>query len=216
MIKYGKMVVFLIIIMFSVTNILIKSDLNIKDNVYVVSDSETEKIYASENDYNKEEEKVQLTQNTNESILKQITIYISGEVKSPGVVTIQSDKRLSDAIEELGGVTEEADLNGINLAMKIEDEKHYIIPKKGDIIENSALQMQTTQSQGIDKEGLVNINTASIEELDTLPGIGETTAKKIENYRSENGNFKTIEEIKNVNGIGDKKYIEIKEKITVK
>lgn len=98
--------------------------------------------------------------------------------------------------------------------MKIEDEKHYIIPKIGENIETS------NDDNNLDIKGeennLVNINEADIKELDSLPGVGEATATKIINHREENGKFKAIEEIKNVNGIGDKKYENIKDMITIK
>lgn len=141
-----------------------------------------------------------------------ITIHISGEVNNPGIVNIESDKRLSDAVDKLGGVTENADLNNINLAMKIEDAKHYIIPKIGEEIKNNESINNENNNIGSNK---VNINNATIEDLDKLPGIGEATANKIINYREENGDFKSIEELKNVNGIGSKKYEQIKDEITL-
>lgn len=144
---------------------------------------------------------------------KKITVYISGEIKNPGIVTLDSDKRLSDAVNILGGVTEDADMNQINLAMKLEDEMHCIIPKKGEqIASNENKDMQLSDSSN---SGKININKASLSQLDSIPGIGEATANKILNYIKENGEFKSIEEIKNVNGIGDKKYENMKDYICV-
>ena len=139
-----------------------------------------------------------------------IYVYVCGEVKNPGVVTIDAEKRLSDAVNELGGTTENADLNKVNLAMKLKDESHYIIPKIGDNLESYTNETfeNDIENDLNNKNNLININTASIQELDTLPGIGEATANKIVNYREEKGKFNSIEEIKNVNGIGDKKYEE--------
>src|SRR5699024_9596873 len=112
-------------------------NLNIKDNVYIVSQSENfEKETISNNisdeKYNSVKEDIKI-ENKNK---KTITVFISGEVKNPGVVTIDIDKRLSDAIDKLGGITENADLNKINLAIKLEDESHYIIPKIGENLES--------------------------------------------------------------------------------
>lgn len=90
--------------------------------------------------------------------------------------------------------------------MKLKDESHYIIPKIGDNLESYTNETfeNDIENDLNNKNNLININTASIQELDTLPGIGEATANKIVNYREEKGKFNSIEEIKNVNGIGDK------------
>lgn len=218
--KTGKIIVFVIILLFSIYKIIDSKNLKLKENVYVVSQSEVEKreSISQKEEINKDNQ-IKETLNT-DSINKNkrsITIFISGEVKNPGVVTIDSDKRLSDAIENLGGTTENADLNKINLAMKLEDEQHYIIPKIGEEIEYNLGQNTENNEAGdsVEKSKLVNINLATIQELDTLPGVGEATANKIVNYREENGRFKSIDEIKNVNGIGEKKYEELKTMISI-
>ena len=118
-------------------------------------------------------------------------------------------------MEKLGGTTNKADLNKVNLAMKVEDEQHYIIPKIGEEVSEESVEV-TNKEVSSQESSKININTATIEELDTLPGVGEATANKIVNHRSENGEFKTVEEIKNVNGIGDKKFENIKELICTK
>ncbi|MGL5348104.1 MAG: helix-hairpin-helix domain-containing protein [Peptostreptococcaceae bacterium] len=201
--KKGKIIIFILIVFIGVASIIYNLNDNINENIYVVS--QNEEIKKDSNIEDLEYEK------SNNITKKSITIFISGEVNNPGVVTIEGDKRLSDAVEQLGGATVDADLNKINLAMKIEDEKHYIIPKKGEI-----LDINIEGGGSIDSNNSkININSASIDELDTLPGVGEATANKIVSYRDENGKFKSIEEIKNVNGIGDKKFLELKDKIIV-
>ena len=210
--KKWKIVLFTLILLFSIYKIIDNKNLDIKDNVYIVSQSDirekesiSDDIYNEKDKQDKENIKIE---NTNK---KTITVFISGEVKNPGVVTIDSEKRLSDAVNELGGTTENADLNKVNLATKLKDESHYIIPKIGDNLES----FNNETSENDNKNNLININDATIQELDTLPGVGEATANKIVNYREEKGKFNSIEEIKNVNGIGDKKYEELKNIISI-
>ena len=210
--KKWKIVLFTLILLFSIYKIIDNKNLDIKDNVYIVSQSDIrEKESVSDDIYNEKDkqdkENIKI-ENTNK---KTITVFISGEVKNPGVVTIDSEKRLSDAVNELGGTTENADLNKVNLATKLKDESHYIIPKIGDNLES----FNNETSENDNKNNLININDATIQELDTLPGVGEATANKIVNYREEKGKFNSIEEIKNVNGIGDKKYEELKNLISI-
>lgn len=202
MYKIGKIALFLIILIIGVGGVIYNKALNINDDVYVVSKTEetNENMITKETNYNSQEE----------NIKKNITIFISGEVKNPGIVTIESDKRLSDAVNKLGGVTSDADLNRINLAIKIKDEGHYIIPKIGENVINNNVNSTLNKVENTK----ININLATVEELDKLAGVGEATANKIINYREENGKFKSIEEIKNVNGIGDKKYKELKDQIS--
>lgn len=216
--KKCKIIIFIMILLFSIYKIIDNKNLDIKDNVYIVSQSEVREEESISNNIsdekdNKEKEQIKI-ENTNK---KTITVFISGEVKNPGVVAIDAEKRLSDAVNELGGTTENADLNKVNLAMKLKDESHYIIPKIGD---NSESHNKETFENNIEndlnnKNNLININAASIQELDALPGVGEATANKIVNYREEKGKFNSIEEIKNVNGIGDKKYEELKTLISI-
>lgn len=216
--KKCKIIIFIMILLFSIYKIIDNKNLDIKDNVYIVSQSEVREEESISNNIsdekdNKEKEQIKI-ENTNK---KTITVFISGEVKNPGVVAIDAEKRLSDAVNELGGTTENADLNKVNLAVKLKDESHYIIPKIGDNLEshNKETFENNIENDLNDKNNLININAASIQELDALPGVGEATANKIVNYREEKGKFNSIEEIKNVNGIGDKKYEELKTLISI-
>lgn len=213
--KIGKFSIFLIILFLGIGYMVYKFNLDINENIYVVSESkENNKQLASDVKLSKELDNEDIRKDYDNSIkdVNMITIHISGEVNNPGIVNIEADKRLSDAVDKLGGVTENADLNNINLAMKIEDAKHYIIPKIGEEIKNNESINNENNNSNSNK---VNINNATIEDLDKLPGIGEATANKIINYREENGDFKSIEELKNVNGIGSKKYEQIKDEITL-
>lgn len=213
--KISKFSIFLTILFLGIGYMVYKFNLDINENIYVVSESkENNKQLPSDVKLSKELDNEDIRKDYDNSIkdVNMITIHISGEVNNPGIVNIESDKRLSDAVDKLGGATENADLNNINLAMKIEDAKHYIIPKIGEEIKNNESINNENNNIGSNK---VNINNATIEDLDKLPGIGEATANKIINYREENGDFKSIEELKNVNGIGSKKYEQIKDEITL-
>ena len=227
----GKIITFAIIVLISIGGLLCKGYLS--DEVYVLNEEENTSKN-TENTINKNDgAENSSSSNSNKANksqkdvgVKEITVYISGQVAKEGVVTLSSDKRLADAVEKLGGLTKNADTNNINLAMKLEDEKHYIIPKEGEVIQNNSDSTQVTSNKDnnssnnatqSDSQGSkININTADLKQLDDIPGVGEATANKILSYRDENGEFKSIEEIKNVNGIGDKKFENMKDLICVK
>ena len=210
-----KIAIFIIILLICPSIIIIKDKLNSKDDIYVLTEENT--VKENNDKIDEKKEKVENIREESKISNKEITVFVSGEVNKPGVVTLKEGERLAVAVEKLGGTTKKADLNNINLAMKVKDEEHYIIPKYGDIKreKNNKEESITEKDNSNDKEESqkININTASIEELDKLPGVGEATANKIVNHRKENGDFKNIEEIKNVNGIGDKKFENMKELI---
>lgn len=179
-----------------------------------IEELEVENISNEETDKENEEEK------------GKIKVHISGAVKNEGVIELEEGARLIDGIEKVGGFTEEAYTKDINLASILEDGmKIYVYSKKemeeGNTIENNnnILKNEIVSNQGSTtstKNEKININKATEEELDTLPGIGESTAKKIIEYREEKGTFKNIEELKEVSGIGDAKFDKIKDLVTVK
>ena len=153
-----------------------------------------------------------------EIIDKKIVVHITGEIENEGIIEIEKDSRIADVIDEAGGITSEADLSKVNLAYTVKDGQKIYIPNVNDkkneeyITEDAGEEVIVEGEQITDK---VNINTAKQTELETLSGIGPSTALKIINYRQENGDFKTIEDIKNVPGIGDSKFENIKESICV-
>lgn len=227
----GKIITFAIIVLISIGGLLCKGYLS--DEVYVLNEEENTSKNTEDTINKNDGAENSSSSNSNEDNksekdvgVKEITVYISGQVAKEGVVTLSSDKRLADAVEKLGGLTKNADTNNINLAMKLEDEKHYIIPKEGEVIQNNSDSTQVTSNKDnnssnnatqSDSQGSkININTADLKQLDDIPGVGEATANKILSYRDENGEFKSIEEIKNVNGIGDKKFENMKDLICVK
>lgn len=150
---------------------------------------------------------------------KDIIIHIAGAVKKQGIVKIKEGSRISDVIESAGGITEEADLSKINLAYTLQDGQKVYVPsvddkENADTVTKEAGQ-KVIEEDSTNKTKKININTASQTELETLKGIGPSTALKIINYRSENGNFKRIDDIKNVPGIGDSKFENIKNDICI-
>ena len=182
----------------------VKEDINIENEILVNS------VITNEN-------------NTNDDI---VIIHITGSVKNPGIVKLKEGSRIEDAIESAGGLTENADITKVNLAYIVEDGTKIKIPsaseedigdediidsKSGDniIIEENAVPSNNSPQT-------INVNKATEKEFETLPGIGPSLASKIIEYRNQNGKFESIEDIKNVNGIGDNKYEKIKDLITVK
>ena len=146
-----------------------------------------------------------------------IKVYITGEVKNQGVIELEEGDRIADAIEKAGGQTEQASLKNVNLAYQLEDGQKIYIPNINDteteIIDDGASGVVDDTTI---KQTVVNINKADEKELQSLNGIGESLATSIVQYRKENGKFETIEDLKNVPGIGDSKFENIKEYIKVK
>lgn len=141
-----------------------------------------------------------------------IIIHITGAVPRPGVYALPQGARVQDAISAAGGFLAEADKTGINLARVLEDGEQIDIPfgvGASIVLPTPGVEVVTSSSE------LIDINTASQSELESLPGIGPTTAQKIIAYREENGPFARIEDIINVSGIGPGTFERIKELITV-
>jgi competence protein ComEA len=147
-----------------------------------------------------------------------VVVYVCGAVRSPGVVRLPAGARVTDALESAGGPTAGAELAAVNLAAPVVDGQQILVPEKGQaaVAAAPAGGSASAGTAGVTAPGaLVNINTASLEELDALDGVGPSTAQKIIDYRTEHGGFKTIDEIKEVPGIGDAKFAAMKDSITV-
>lgn len=143
---------------------------------------------------------------------KPIVVHVTGAVPRPGVYALPQGARIQDAISAAGGFLAEADKANINLAQMLEDGEKIDIA----YIEGASPVLATPLPEVVaTTTELIDINTASIAELDTLPGIGPTTAQRIIDYRTQNGPFLNIEDIINVSGIGPASYERIKDLITV-
>ena len=144
-----------------------------------------------------------------------IKVYVTGEVKNQGVIELEQGSRIVDAIEKAGGQTEEANLKNVNLAYELEDGQKIYIPNKSEENTNEITDDGVTEIDSKEND-TININKANEKELQELNGIGESLASSIIKYREDNGKFKNIEDLKNVPGIGESKFSNIKEKIKVK
>lgn len=147
-----------------------------------------------------------------EEIATEVVVHVGGEVVAEGVYTLPAGSRIYQAIEAAGGMSENAASTYLNQAELLTDGQSVIMPSKEE-----AEQMESFASIGSTtaKAGKININTATKEELMTLTGIGESKALNIIEYRETNGRFQTIEELKNISGIGTATFEKLKEQITV-
>lgn len=192
------------------------SELNLEEEVLAGNIANTQTVESTEetatnaNQINEEGEK--------------IAVHITGEVKKEGIIYLEKGARIVDAIKSAGGETNDADLSQVNLAYELQDGQKIYIPNKKEkisqyITENSGNNVIIEENNALSNQKggneKVNINTATQDELDSLPGIGPSLAERIINYREENGNFKSTDELQNVKGIGEAKYADIKDRITV-
>ena len=198
-------IVAIVIIFFIYNKNQIKDEIGLENEILVTNITSKEKNVENENT---------------------IIIHITGSVKKPGIVKLKEGSRIEDAIEEAGGLTENADITKVNLAYIVEDGTKIKIPSSSDeeigdeeIIDNRSGENIIVEENTISSNKnnqIVNINKATEKEFQSLPGIGPLLASKIVEYRSQKGKFESIEDIKNVTGIGSSKYENIKDLITVK
>lgn len=214
--RYRKQIIIVSLILIFITTISV---------IYVCNRPKEKKI---------KEEKISLKkEETKEVISEEYKIDIKGEVVNPGIYTLKSTSRIIDCIELAGGLTENANTTVLNLSKKITDEMVIIVYSNSEVedfkktkeiekqVQESCVQKDENSlkndaciEQSSDSNNLISINTATEEELSTLTGIGQSKAKQIIEYRNTNGPFKTIEDIKQVPGIGDSIYAQIKDSIT--
>ena len=136
-----------------------------------------------------------------------VFVHVSGAVRSSGLVELESGARVADAVEAAGGADDDACLDAVNLARKVEDGEHVHIPSVEEYEQVGEAPVKTGEAQAAEgSSGKVNINTASAAELEELPGIGPSTAGKIVADRESNGAFDSVEDLMRVSGIGEKKF----------
>lgn len=203
--KKAVLIIFVLVVLFGIY-------LYNQANEYTEAE-ESQKVLLEEKIENEQEEKEEKEENF-------VIVHVAGSVKKPGIVKLPDGSRVEDAINAAGGLTEDADITYINLACVLEDGIKLRIPSINDTIDNNEAQNTKYIIEGIGTEEqktskTININTASLEELQNLNGVGPSLASKIIEYRKENGKFKTIEDIKNVSGIGENKFEEIKNQIKI-
>lgn len=151
----------------------------------------------------------QTTQTTTSVPQQIILVDIKGAVKKPGVYELPINARLHELVNLAGGLTDDAEDRQVNMAIVLADQQLVYIPRKGETVE------QTNQTPQAGNESKVNINTASAEELQTLTGIGEKKAQAIIDYRTQNGNFQSIDQLTEVDGFGEKTVEKLRDSITI-
>jgi competence protein ComEA len=141
-------------------------------------------------------------------------VQVAGEVRRPGVYRVRSGRRVDDAVRLAGGATARADLAGVNLAAKVEDGRQVIVPARGAA---AAASSTAAGPGGAAAPGVaaINLNTATVEQLDQLDGVGPATAQKIVAYRQQRGGFRSVAELDQVPGIGPKRLAALKDRLRV-
>ena len=148
----------------------------------------------------------------------EVRVYVTGAVSRPGVYTLAPDDRVEDAIAAAGGANADAELTGLNQAGRVRDEEHYHVPRLGEIPPTatvSAKNQANTSDSSATGGGLIDLNAASVDLLDTLPGIGPALAGAIVSYREQNGPFRSVAEVTSVPRIGPAAYEKIRDLVTV-
>jgi competence protein ComEA len=141
-----------------------------------------------------------------------VVVHVAGAVRQPGVYKLPANARVDDAVAEAGGPTRRADLGGLNLAATVEDGRQVLVPERaraGGTAPAAGTAAAPAEGQPL------NLNTATLEQLDTLSGIGPTTAQKIVEFREERGGFGSVEELGEIPGIGDKRLATLREEVTL-
>ncbi len=142
---------------------------------------------------------------------RSIYVHVGGAVRRAGLYELPDGSRVDDAVRAAGGVLEDADTDALNLAAKLKDGEKVLVPTRGQAMGQGASGGAAQGMQG----GLVNLNTATVADLETLPGIGPALAQRILDHREKNGGFRTVEDLLEVPGIGPKKFEEIRDHVTV-
>jgi competence protein ComEA len=154
-----------------------------------------------------------------------VIVHVAGAVRKPGVYRLAGGARVADAVERAGGATRRADLGGVNLAAKLEDGRQIVVPVRaragaqagaaGSLTAPGAATAGGGAAAAGPAAAPVNLNSATPEQLDTLPGVGPATVQKILEYREQHGGFGSVEELGQVSGIGEKRLAALRDQVQV-
>jgi competence protein ComEA len=144
-----------------------------------------------------------------------VTVHVAGAVAKPGVYDLDANARVIDAVEAAGGGAPDADLNRLNLAAKVTDGQRVLVQRPGEAASAGAGTPGASEGGSADPSGLVNLNTASQAELEKLSGIGPSLAQAIIAERERRGGFRSVNELRDVRGIGEKRFADLKDKVTI-
>jgi competence protein ComEA len=144
-----------------------------------------------------------------------VTVHVAGAVAKPGVYDLDANARVIDAVEAAGGGAPDADLNRLNLAAKVTDGQRVLVQRPGEAAPAGAGTPGASEGGSADPSGLVNLNTASQAELEKLSGIGPSLAQAIIAERERRGGFRSVNELRDVRGIGEKRFADLKDKVTI-
>ena len=197
----------LIIVMICLLGFLIILSISTSD---IENNEDAFKKYSKETEI-KEDSEDSYTENNKED---KIFVYIGGAVEKPNVYKLEEGSRIKDLVEIAGGFSDNAESKDINLAQKLNDEDYIYVYSIGESEIDSNISSEVTSS--IRKDGCINMNKATVEELKSIDGIGEVRESKIIEYREENGPYKNIDELKTIGArIGEKTFETIKDKVYV-
>lgn len=146
---------------------------------------------------------------------ERVVVHVAGAVARPGVVELTPGSRVIDAVEAAGGGLPDADLDRLNLAAKVVDGERVLVQRVGEPPESTPAVAGTPAASPGATTGPVNLNTATVEQLDTLPGIGPTLAAAIIAERERRGSFRNVNELRDVRGIGEKRFADLRDLVTV-
>src|SRR5215218_11448524 len=146
---------------------------------------------------------------------ERVIVHVAGAVRQPGVYRLAAGSRVHDAVQRAGGATRHADLGGLNLAAKLEDGRQVLVPERAAHAGGGSAAGATGAAAAAGPDQPINLNTATLEQLDTLSGIGPTTAQKILDFREERGGFSSVEELGEIPGIGDVRLASLREEVTL-
>ncbi|HFV2514567.1 TPA: helix-hairpin-helix domain-containing protein [Streptococcus agalactiae] len=161
------------------------------------------------------EKKVPMISHVKDKVSNQVTVDVKGAVNHPGVYSLPSQSRVTDAIKRAGGLSNLADSKSVNLAQKLQDETVIYVAQKGEkitVVEEEKANNIATQGNS---KGKINLNKADLSSLQTISGVGAKGAQDILDYRDSQGGFKTIDDLKNVSGIGEKTLEKLRQDVTI-